>query len=244
MNLRLRYVAPVALIVAALLATTFVPSNGKPRSPRSASIDPGRFVDVIDNPLFPLVPGTIYKLQGETEDGIEKERIKVTHRTKTILGVTTTVVKDVARVKGKIVELTFDWYAQDEEGNVWYFGEDTAEYENGKVVSTEGSWEAGVDGAEAGIIMNANPEITDSYRQEFYKDHAEDMYWVVATGESVTVPAGRFKDAVRTLEWTPLEPKIVVQKFYAPGVGLIAERALSGPKEVVKLTSYSNTSAP
>jgi hypothetical protein len=203
--------------------------------PDIPGFDPNNFVDRIDNRYFPLQPRTVFRLVGETEDGIERERIMVTKKTKEILGVTTTVVKDVVRVNGKIAEYTFDWYAQDADGNVWYFGEDTAEYENGEIVSREGSWEAGVDGAHAGIIMEADPQVTDSCRQEYYKGEAEDRYWVVATGKTKRVPAGKFKDAVRTLEWTPLEPNIVVQKFHAPGVGLIAERALSGPKEIVNL---------
>jgi hypothetical protein len=198
-------------------------------------VDPSNFVSVIDNPYFPLEPGTVWRLRGLVEDGVEQERIRVTEDTKVILGVTTTVVKDVVRVDGQIAEFTFDWYAQDRDGNVWYFGEDTAEYKNGEVVSTGGSWEAGVDGALPGIIMNADPQVTDSYRQECYEGEAEDMYWVVATGGTRKVPAGTFENVVRTLEWTPLEPRIVVEKFHAAGVGLIAERALSGGLEEVEL---------
>jgi hypothetical protein len=202
----------------------------------SPEIDRGNFVATIDNPLFPLEPGTVFKLKGETEDGIEKETITVTDRTKEVMGVTTTVVKDTVRVDGEIAEDTFDWYAQDETGNVWYFGEDTAEYENGKVVSREGSWEAGVDGALPGIIISAGPQVTDSFRQEHYEGEAEDMFWVVATRDSLSTPFGDFDDVVQVLEWTPLEPNIVVKKVYAPGVGLVFERALSGPKEIVELT--------
>jgi len=211
-----------------------------PGSPSSAGdyhpvVDPDDFVAAIDNPLFPLDPGTVFKLEGKTEDGVEHERIRVTHRTKEILGVTTTVVKDVVRVDGVIAELTFDWYAQDCEGNVWYFGEDTIEYEEGRPVSTAGSWEAGVDGAKPGIVMSEHPRVTDSYRQEYYRGEAEDMFWVVATRERRSTQLGRFRNVVRTLEWTPLEPRIVVRKQYAPGIGLISERALSGGKEVVEL---------
>jgi hypothetical protein len=199
------------------------------------NINPDDFVATIDNPLLPLEPGSVFKLRVETEDEVEHETITVTDRTKEVMGVTTTVVRDVVSIDGEPVEFTFDWYAQDKEGNVWYFGEDTAEYEDGKVVSRQGSWEAGVDGAQPGIIMNADPQIHDAYWQEYYVGEAEDMYWVVDTGESKSVPFGNFDDVVHTLEWTPLEPKIVVEKFYAPGVGLIAERALSGGKENVQL---------
>jgi hypothetical protein len=198
-------------------------------------INPDDFVATIDNPLFSLDPGTVYRLRGVTEDEVEMETITVTERTKEVMGVTTTVVKDVMRVNGEVVEYTHDWYAQDRDGNVWYFGEDTAEYEDGEIVSREGSWEAGVDGALPGIIMNADPQVTDSFRQEYFQGEAEDMFWVVETGVSKEVPYGRFDDLVQTLEWTPLEPRIVVEKFYAPGVGLVAEHALSGGKENVQL---------
>jgi hypothetical protein len=203
------------------------------------NIDPDRFVGEVDNLLFPLEPGTVWRLRGEVEDEVEHETIKVTDRTKEILGVTTTVVKDVIRVDAELVELTYDWYGQDRDGNVWYFGEDTAEYEDGKVANRAGSWEAGVDGAQPGIIMNADPQVTDSYRQEYYEGEAEDMYWVVSVGGSKKVAFRDFDDVVRTLEWNPLEPKIVGEKFYAPGVGLIAERALSGPREVFELVGMT-----
>jgi len=201
----------------------------------TVDIDPADFVDRVDNPYFTLEPGTVFRLRGETEDGIERETVTVTDRTRTVMGVQTTVVKDVMRTNGEISELTHDWYAQDREGNLWYFGEATAEYENGKVLNHHGAWEAGVDGALPGIILNANPQVTDSYRQEFYTGEAEDMFWVVATGETKSVPLGRFEDTVKVMEWTPLEPKIVVTKTYAPGVGLLSERALSGGKENVQL---------
>jgi hypothetical protein len=248
-KLSLRWLGAAAALAISTTALASAASPPSARQTKAASynappvlpcpdipgFDPNSFVDEIDNRYFPLEPGTVFRLVGETEDGIERERIMVTKKTKEILGVTTTVVKDVVRVNGKIAEYTFDWYAQDADGNVWYFGEDTAENENGEIVSREGSWEAGVNGAHAGIIMEAEPQVTDSCRQEYYKGEAEDMYWVVATGSTKRVPAGKFEDAVRTLEWTPLEPNIVVQKFHAPGVGLIGERALSGPKEIVNL---------
>jgi hypothetical protein len=204
--------------------------------PDIPGFDRANFAGGVENPLFPLEPGTVYHLRGETEDGIEREKIRVTNRTKEILGVTTTVIKDVVRVNGKIAESTHDWYAADNDGNVWYFGENTAEYKNGEIINRHGSWKAGEDGAHAGIIMQANPEVTDSCRQEYYKGEAEDMYWVVNVGETKEVPYGKFKNVVRTLEWQRLEPKVMVEKFHAPGVGLIAERALSGGKEIVELT--------
>src|ERR671919_183247 len=201
----------------------------------AVEIDPANFADLIDNRYFPLEPGTVFRLRGATEDGIENETVRVTDRTRTVMGVRTTVVKDVMRTNGDISERTHDWYAQDREGNVWYFGEETAEYKNGKILNRHGSWEAGKDGALPGIIMNATPQVTDSFRQEFYEGEAEDLFWVVATGETRSIPLGRSDDTVRVLEWTPLEPKVVVTKTYAPGVGLVSERALSGGKEDVVL---------
>jgi hypothetical protein len=206
----------------------------------AVSIDPGDFVAEIDNPYFPLRPGTVFRLRGQTEDGLEMETIRVTPRTREILGVRTTVVTDVVRVDGEITEVTEDWYAQDLEGNVWYFGEETAEYEDGHVVTTEGSWEAGVDGALPGIIMVAEPRVSDAHRQEYYPGKAEDMFWVVGSGGRHTVPFGTFRDVLRVLEWSPLEPRVVVEKVYARGTGLIAERSLSGDTEMVELLDISS----
>ena len=201
----------------------------------TVDINPSNFVERVDNPYFTLEPGTTFRLRGVTEDGIENEAVRVTDRTRMVMGVRTTVVMDVMRTNGEISELTHDWYAQDREGNVWYFGEETAEYKNGKILNRHGSWEAGIDGALPGIIMNATPQVTDSYRQEFYEGEAEDMYWVVATGERSSVPLGQFEDTVKVIEWNPLEPKVVVEKTYASGVGLLSERALAGGREDVRL---------
>jgi hypothetical protein len=219
--------------------TNITPPGALLEGDYDVQIDPADFVPVIDNPLFPLKPGTVFRLRGVTKDGVERETIKVTSRTKEVLGVSTTVVIDEVLMDGELHELTEDWYAQDRAGNVWYFGEATAEYEGGKIVSTDGSWKAGVDGAQPGIIMSADPQISDSFRQEYYPGEAEDMFWVVEMGGSHTVPFGSFRDVVQVLEWTPLEPNVVVQKIYAPGTGLIAERALSGGTEVVELLSVT-----
>lgn len=184
------------------------------------SINPADFVAGVDNLLFPLVPGTQYVYQG----GEETIEVTVTDDTKQILGVTTIVVRDVVSVGSEIIEDTYDWYAQDKAGNVWYFGEDTKEYEDGQVVSTEGSWEAGVDGAKPGIIMHATqPAIGVPYRQEYYACEAEDMAEVVSLSESVTVPYGSFDNCLQTRDFTPLEPNVNEYKYYAPGVGLVLE---------------------
>jgi hypothetical protein len=166
------------------------------------------------------VPGTRYIYRG----GEETIEVTVTHDTKQILGVTTIVVHDVVSIDGETIEDTYDWYAQDNSGNVWYLGEDTKEYENGQVVSTEGSWEAGVDGAKPGIVMHATqPAIGSPYRQEYYACKAEDMAEVVSLDESVTVPYGSFDNSLQTREFTPLDPDVNEYKYYAPGVGLVLE---------------------
>ena len=142
----------------------------------------------MDNPYFPLVPGTVLIYEGTSDGEREVVTIRVTHETKEILGVTCIVVRDTVEVAGEIAEDTFDWYAQDIDGNVWYMGEDTREYEDGKVTSNEGSWEAGVNGALPGVIMPSHPEVGLAYTQEHYAGEAEDKGKIVALGEHVTVP--------------------------------------------------------
>ena len=178
-------------------------------------IDPAEFTTTIDNEYFPLKPGTTFLYEG----GQERDEFAVTHRTKEVMGVECVVVNDKAWEDGKLIERTHDWFAQDKEGNVWYFGEDTKEYENGKVVSTKGSWEAGVDGAKPGIIMQAHPKVGQTYRQEYYPGEAMDMAKVQSLNDSVTVPYGSFDDVLVTKEWTPLEPSYHEHKYYARGVG-------------------------
>lgn len=177
----------------------------------------------IDNPLLPLIPGTIRTYEKETEDGLETTVVEVLPDVKVILGVTCTVVRDTVSLDGELVEDTLDWFAQDDEGNVWYLGEDSKEYEGGVLVGTEGSWEAGVDGAEPGVVMFAQPRLFATYRQEFYEGEAEDMATVLALDEIVTVPAGTYGGCLQTEDFTPLEPGISEEKFYAPGVGLVLE---------------------
>jgi hypothetical protein len=201
-------------------------------------IDPEYFVAIIDNPYFPLTPGTTYTYEGETEDGTETVEVYVTGDTKEVMGVTCIVVRDRDYLDEELIEETYDWYAQDSDGNVWYFGEDSAEYEDGEVVSTEGSWEAGVDGAEPGIIMEADPRVGDTYRQEYYEDEAEDMGAVVALDESVSVPYGNFDDCLQTLDWNPLEEDSEEYKYYAEGIGLVLETDEEG-EEALELVSIT-----
>ena len=191
--------------------------------------DPDNFVRVVDNPYFPLKPGTRFVYFGEEDGEAEKNVTVVTHDRKEILGISAIVVLDQVFVHGELQEKTFDWYALDKNGNVWYLGEDTKEFEDGGVVNTEGSWEAGVDGAEAGIIMPAHPQVGQHYRQEFFEGEAEDEARVVAVGLDINVPYGSFHNCLRTQEFTGLEPGVVEAKFYCPNVGFVKARGLEGP---------------
>jgi hypothetical protein len=182
-------------------------------------INPADFVPVIDNSYFPLEPGTTYIT--ENPDGSAVGTFAVTRQTRVIDGVTCVVVSDVSAVDGELEEKTSDYFAQDKAGNVWYFGEDTATYENGHVVSTEGSWRAGVDGAAPGIIMEAAPKIGDSYDQENAPGVAEDHAQVVSNGKSVDVPYGHFDQALTTRETSGLEPTASELKSYVKGIGFV-----------------------
>ncbi|MCB9516729.1 MAG: hypothetical protein R3C71_11110 [Candidatus Krumholzibacteriia bacterium] len=215
----MRSVLILALLGALALADTAA-ARCKPDTSYAPVIDPARFVDQVDNPLWPLVPGTTTVLRG----GGEVVTITVTDETRTILGVRCVVVRDVVTVDGEVEEDTADWFAQDVDGNVWYFGEDSRELRHGRVVGREGSWEAGVDGAQPGIVMHAvQPEPGVAYRQEYYACEAEDMAEVVGLGRSVTVPAGSYENCLETREYSPLEAGVSEHKFYAPGVGLVLE---------------------
>ena len=178
-------------------------------------IKPADFTTKLDNEYFPLKPGTTFVYEG----GAERGEMTVTHNTKKVMGVECVVVDDRGYEAGKLIEKTFDWFAQDKQGTVWYFGEDTKEYENGEVVSTKGSWEAGVDGAKPGIIMPSDPKVGHSYHQEYYPGEAMDMARVLSSNASVTVPYGSFDHVLETREWTPLQPGFSEKKYYVRGVG-------------------------
>jgi hypothetical protein len=204
-------------------------------SPYDPAINPDDFVEGIDNPYMPFEPGAVYVYEGVSEDEEETVTVSVTNRTREILGITATVVKDVVTVEGEIAEKTFDWFAQDRYGNVWYLGEDSKEYEDGKPVSSEGSWEAGVDGAQPGIVMLGDPQVGDRYRQEYYEGEAEDFGKVIKLNASIEVPYDSYTDVLVTEDWNPLEPKILENKYYARGVGVVYERSVKGPKEELEL---------
>jgi hypothetical protein len=187
-----------------------------------------QFASPIANRLLPLVPGTTYTFKGTSDGQRETTTIEVTDQTRTILGVDAVVVNDTVRTRGELVEVTEDWFAADNEGNVWYLGEATEEYENGQVVSTEGSWQAGVDGARAGILMLADPRKGDAYGQECYPGEAEDKARVREVGTRVKVEKKTYRNALVTAEWTPLQPGVVERKWYVPCIGFVQEKRVRG----------------
>jgi hypothetical protein len=233
MKLLLSILVMVVLVVVAVA----VGLTGEKPGDYSPIITPSDFVSVVDNEFFPLTPGTVYTFEGVSADGNEHNEVNVTNETKVILGVTCVVVRDIVWVNGEVAESTLDWYAQDKHGNVWYFGEDSKEYSGGVVVSTEGSWEAGVDGAKPGIVMKGNPVVGETYRQEYLKGEAEDMAEAVATNVSVTITYGSFTGCLQTKDWTPLEKGVAENKYFAPGIGLLLEQMVEGGTDRMELVS-------
>jgi hypothetical protein len=202
------------------------------------AIDPADFVAGVDNPRFPLTPGTTLVYESHTPDGLERNEVRVTHDTKTILGVPCIVVHDVVALNGVVTEDTLDWYAQDRKGNVWYFGEESKGYQGDELVSIDGSWKAGRDGAQPGIVMLAGPRVGDFYRQEFLPGEAEDMARVASLNASAVVPYGSFAGLLETEDFTPIEPDVVEQKFYASGVGTVLEIDAEGVRtELVSIVT-------
>jgi hypothetical protein len=230
--------APAALVLAvAALALAFLtrPAAALTTPPLPA---PSQFAPRVDNPWFPLRRGTVYLYRGRKDGSPSREVVAVFTETKRILGVPCTVVIDKLYLGGRIEERTRDWYAQDRSGNVWYLGEATAEIgAGGGVVSREGSWQAGVDGARAGIFMPAHPRTGESGIQESYAGHAEDHFRVLSLGASVRTPAVSSKRALLTREWTPLEPGVVDRKLYVRGIGTVLERTVRGGDELNELVA-------
>ena len=203
-------------------------------------INSAAFVNQIDNPLFPLDPGTTFSYRGTKEGVPTSDEFTVTHQTKKIAGVTCTVVTDLAFENGVLVERTTDYFAQDVQGNVWYFGEDTQELDsNGNVISTEGTWRAGVSGAQPGIIMEAQPRVGDRYNQENAPGVAQDMARVLSLKKSACVPYGCFDDLLLTRESSPLDPGSVEQKYYVRSIGFIRGELVKGGSEVNELVSIT-----
>ena len=206
-----------------------------PQGSEAVEIDPSRFSSEIDNPFWPMTPGTVWIYR----DGDQRVEVRVTNRTRSIMGVETRVVHDLVTENGVPVEDTFDWYAQDDDGNLWYFGEETTEFEDGEPIGNAGAWEAGVDGALPGIALPAEPRVGMTYRQEYYAGEAEDRARVLSLDESVSVPFGDFTGALLTEDTTPLEPDVVEHKFYVPDIGpvlAVQVKGESGREELVSLS--------
>ncbi len=236
MQWKKRLFIPLTSGLALLFAMVSIAAAKSNATAPLPDIDPANFVSQVDNEFFPLQPGTTFFYKGSTDGVPTRDEVYVTYETKQILGVTCTVVRDRAFEDGVLVEETFDWYAQDVDGNVWYFGEDAKELDpSGNVISTEGSWEAGVNGAQPGIIMEANPRVGDRYQQESAPGVAEDMAQVRSLDESACVRYGCFDNLLKTKEWTPLEKGVVEHKYYAKGVGFILVVMVKGGDEHTEL---------
>jgi hypothetical protein len=220
--------------------------NGKsgsdlPQGSEKVDLNPADFTTNIDNPYWPMKLGSrwVYR-ETDSEGARQRVEVTVTRRTKKIAnGIEARVVRDEVTEGGEPVEITDDWYAQDSAGNVWYLGEDTTEYENGKPKTTAGSFEAGVDGAQPGIIVPAEPKEGQTYRQEYYAGEAEDEGEIVSLGEQAEVPFGHFKGVLMTKDTNPLEPKVLEFKFYARNVGPVLAVSVSGGSDREELLSYS-----
>jgi hypothetical protein len=199
-------------------------------------IDPETFTATVDNPYFPLPPGTTLVYTGTKDGKAALDVVEPTRRVVTIDGVRTRAVEDRLFLDGRLEERTTDYYSQDACGNVWYFGEDTAELDaHGRVVDTSGSFHAGIDGAQPGVFMQHRPQLDRRFRQEWYPRQAEDTYRAIDLSTPVKVPYGRFEHALRTEETTALEPGIVDNKLYVQGIGEVVETAVKGPVETLVL---------
>jgi hypothetical protein len=240
--MRVRRLVSGLVVVLAAISAIGANAGASAGSNDDPEIDPADFTSEITNPYFPLVPGTTFIYEGTSEGKAEFDTMKVTSETRPILGVDCIIVHDVVSQEGVVVEDTFDWYAQDKDGNVWYFGEDTRELDaRGRVESTEGSWEAGQQRAQPGIVMTAHPEVGDSHREEYQKGVAEDRGRIIRVGETRTTPTDSYNDVVVVAERTRLEPKIVEHKEYAPGTGLITENVIKGADEKSHLARIERT---
>jgi hypothetical protein len=236
----------VAIAVLALAAcggggskTKASSSSGLPQGTKPVKLDPADFTTNIDNPYWPMRPGSHWVYR-EVENGeTQRVDVTVTNQTKTLAGIEARVVHDRVSRNGETLEDTYDWYAQDSAGNLWYLGEDTAEYENGKLKTKEGTWAAGVDGAEPGVVVPAHPKQGMTYREEYYAGHAEDGAEVLGVSSQVQVPFGRFQNALLTRNFSTIEPTVEEMKLYAKGVGPVMELLVSGGSGRTELLSYT-----
>ena len=231
----------MVVILAAALSAAGCDSHGSGGGKGAAGKAPTtqtRFVSHVDNPWFPLKPGTVYRYRGIKDGRSSNEVLTVMRGTRVIQGVRCTVVRDLLYIRGRLHERTTDWYAQDGSGNVWYYGEATAELNTrGEVVSREGSWRAGVHGARAGIYMPGNPRPGHGGRQEFYRGHAEDQFTAVSLSARVHTAAASSKHALLTKEFTRLEPGVLDHKYYVRGIGTVLEQTVRGGSERNELVS-------
>jgi len=224
---------PIVTAAAALVAAASLIAAG------AADARQPRFVHRIDNPWLPFRPGSVFVYRGVKDGKASRDVVSVTTHTRTIDGVRCVAVDDRLYLRGALEERTTDWYAQDAQGNVWYFGEATAELDaTGHVTSREGSWQAGLHGARPGIVMPAWPRVGQTFRQEFYKGHAEDHFEVLSLSASVHVPYTSSRKALLTKEWTPLEPGVIDHKLYLRGIGMVEELTVKGGDEHGSLVSY------
>ena len=232
--------AATAAFVSVVAACGGSDASSLPRGSEAVELDPADFSPEIDNPYWPMPVGArwVYR-ETDAEGGEQRVEVTVLDETKDIMGIAARVVHDVVTEDGQVVEDTYDWYAQDADGNVWYLGEDTKEFEDGEVVTTAGSWEAGVDGGQAGVLVPAEPEVGLAYRQEYYAGEAEDAAEVLSLDELVEVPYGRFDSVLMTKEFTPLHPEVLEHKFYARGVGPILALGISGGSDREELVELS-----
>ena len=236
-----------AALVAALVAgvaSTPAATTSAPRWVLQGSytpmIRPTNFVATIDNPYFPLTPGTAFHYEGRSGKTPQTDDMVVTHRTREVLGVSCAVVRDTVSEHGRPIERTFDWYAQDKQGNVWYMGEDSLELQNGHFVRASDSWEGGVDGGKPGIIMPAHPKAGEVYRQEYYPPGgALDQARVLGDAASIKVPVGAFERSLVTLEWSPVEPQLE-RKYYVAGIGEVQEHLVQGGHERFELVRVTH----
>jgi hypothetical protein len=213
-------------------------SSSLPQGTKPSKLEPSDFTTTIDNPYWPMKPGSHW-VYSEVENGeAQRVDVTVTDRTRVLGGVAARVVHDQVTRKGQLVEDTDDWYAQDSHGNIWYLGENTKEYENGKLKTTAGSWAYGVDGAQAGVVVPSDPKQGMRYREEYWAGHAEDAAEVLSAGSQVQVPYGRFKDAVLTRNFSGLEPTVEEMKLYARDVGPVMELLVSGGSGRTELLSF------
>jgi hypothetical protein len=228
-------VAGAVFIVVAIGAAIAVSSVAGSSGGRASGINPAHFTAKVDNPFMPWRPGTLFHYRSSKPAGATNP-VKVPHRTKTVIGVRCRVVRDVVKVNGRPQERSFDWYAQDRRGNVWYFGENSAVFKHGRWVhSAADSWKSGVDGARPGIIMEAHPRRGDVYQQENALN-SKDMARVLGYAKTVRVPLGTFHHVLVTKEFTPLEPSID-HDYYARGIGELQEINVKGGEGKTKLVA-------